>query len=680
MGKSKKIKKIIKLFVIGGMVAILLSVFVGLGSFALITANASLDESKLKIDTSALTLLDTLDKEINTFNATTDTSQLQSHTINAFIAKEDKRFYKHSGIDPIRMAGAFKNNIKSNSFSQGGSTITQQLIKNTHLSQEKTLVRKLNEIKLSLELEKLYSKEEILDTYLNTIYFGNNIYGIRSASSFYFDKKVEDLSIAESAILSGLISAPSVYNPVADLSVSKQKAKIVLDLMEEQKYISAAEKQDAIEELKTISVSPTTTVGALYCSFATHEALQILGYENFPTNANIIIKTYMNSDLQKTMEDTLQKEEYKAIFDGNTMSGIGSIVLDNATGGIIAFAGNSPHNLMELRRQPASTIKPLVVYGPALEKGLISPATFVLDEPINFEGYAPTNATKKYHGWTTVRDNIVRSTNVPAVKVLNEVGTNYAIDFASNLGIKFEEADNNLAIALGGMTNGTTIKDLATAYMCLARGGNYTNSTLIKEIIIDGIVCYKHFPASSQILKESTAYLLTDMLQSVAQYGTGRFINTLPFEIASKTGTNAISDINHDGWNASYTSEHTAVCWIGNLGEVATENLPYYNGSLHPTHYVKEIFTSLYESTHPADFVMPDSVKAVNLDKDLYLDHQLFLADNSSTDFVTEVFEINSIPQPKPRNTQEISLLENANNGNNDHLNFIEFIKRHGFW
>jgi len=274
----------------------------------------------------------------------------------------------------------------------------------------------------------------------------------------------------------------------------------------------------------------------------------------------------------------------------------------------------------------------------------------------------------------------VRSTNVPAVKVLNEVGTNYAIDFASNLGIKFEEADNNLAIALGGMTNGTTIKDLATAYMCLARGGNYTNSTLIKEIIIDGIVCYKHFPASSQILKESTAYLLTDMLQSVAQYGTGRFINTLPFEIASKTGTNAISDINHDGWNASYTSEHTAVCWIGNLGEVATENLPYYNGSLHPTHYVKEIFTSLYESTHPADFVMPDSVKAVNLDKDLYLDHQLFLADNSSTDFVTEVFEINSIPQPKPRNTQEISLLENANNGNNDHLNFIEFIKRHGFW
>ena len=157
--------------------------------------------------------------------------EIENQNSKLIIAKEDKRFYSHNGIDLVRIAGAFKNNIKSGSFSEGGSTITQQLIKNTHLSQEKTIRRKLNEIKLSLELEKYYSKDEILNTYLNSIYFGNNIYGIAGASSFYFNKNTTELSLAESAILSGLISAPSLYNPIADLSTSKTKASTVLMLM-----------------------------------------------------------------------------------------------------------------------------------------------------------------------------------------------------------------------------------------------------------------------------------------------------------------------------------------------------------------------------------------------------------------------------------------------------------------
>lgn len=681
MGKSRKIKKIIKIVGFSALITLVIVVSLSFLSFYLITKNTQLDTEKLALTSSGISILDTNDREINETRVITKASSIKPHTLNAFIAKEDKRFYKHNGVDLIRIAGAFKNNIKSGAFSEGGSTITQQLIKNTHLSQEKTIKRKLNEIKLSLELEKNYSKDEILNTYLNSIYFGNNIYGIAGASSFYFGKNVEELSLAESAILSGLISAPALFNPIADITTSKKKAEIVLRVMQKENYITDDEYNSAIEELELISVSPNLPVGVLYSTFATHEALQILGLESFPVSADIVIKTYLNKDLQKDMEETLEHAEYKAIFEGGTMSGIGSIVLDNSTGGIIAFAGNSPHNLENLKRQPASTIKPILVYGPALEKGIISPATFILDEPINIDGYTPTNANKKYHGWTTIRDNVVRSTNIPAVKLLNEVGIDAAIDFASNLGIEFSEGDNNLAIALGGMTEGVSIRDLATAYMCLANGGKFANSTFIKEIYINGVCCYAHNPKFNQVMKSSTAFLLTDILKSVAQYGTGRNINSLHLPVASKTGTNAIGGINHDGYNASYTTEHTAVCWIGNLGEVESENKPYYNGSLHPTYFVKEVFSSLYKNYSPQDFVLPDTVKKVALDKDLYLDHSLYLADDSSTSYIEEYFEVNQIPPAKPRLEQENSIISStAENPDNSSVDIFKFIKKHLSW
>ena len=681
MGKSRKIKKIIKIITISTLSVIIIVLSIGFLGFYLATKNTKLESEKLLLKSSSLSVLDTAGRDINENSKPISSSSIPAHTINAFIAKEDKRFYNHNGIDLIRIAGAFKNNIKSGTFSEGGSTITQQLIKNTHLSQEKTIKRKLNEIKLSLELEKYYSKDEILNTYLNSIYFGNNIYGIGAASSFYFNKEVADLSLAESAILAGLISAPSLYNPIADLATSKTKASTVLMLMKNENYISDTEYSQALSELENIIVSKNKPTGALYSSFATHEALQILGLKSFPLNSKITIKTYLDNNLQKDMEEELKSVEYKAIFEDSPMSGIGSIVLDNTTGGIVAFAGNSPYNLESLKRQPASTIKPLLVYGPALEKGFISPASFILDEPINIDGYAPHNATKKYDGWKTVRDNIVRSTNVPAVKILNEVGIHDAIEFASSLGIEFTKDDYNLAIALGGMTEGVTIKDLATAYMCLANGGNYTNSTFIKEIYINDSCCYSHKPDFSRVMKESTSFLLTDMLKSVAEYGTARNLNSFKFDIASKTGTNAINGINHDGYNASYTTKHTAVCWIGNLGDVETENKPYYNGSLHPTHFIKSIFSSLYKDIKPEDFLMPESVKKVRLDKDSFLDHALYLADMSSTSYIEEYFELNSIPPVKPREEKEYSVISRVDDNNKSNsFDFMKFIKRHHSW
>ena len=681
MAKFVKLKKILKIFgLIGLGFFILTTIFCG-GTYLFVTANTNLDNTKLQPTHNKIIILDDQGNEINSHSGYNDSTLIPTHTLNAFIAKEDKRFYKHNGIDIIRIFGALKNNIRAKSSVEGGSTITQQLIKNTHLSQEKTISRKLKEIKLAQELEQNYSKDEILDTYLNSIYFGNNLFGIRSASSFYFDKKVENLSIAESAILSGLISAPSVYNPISNLNLSKQKAKMVINLMTEQGYISALEQQSAIQELNNLTISKKTNIGALYLSFATHEALEILGLETMPQNSQIVIKTYLNHNLQSCMENTLKTAVYKAKDLSGITSGIAGAVLDNSTGGIVAFCGDSKYNLLELKRQPASTIKPILVYGPAIENNLISPASFILDEPINIDGYAPQNATKQFKGWTTIRDNIVRSTNIPAIKILNQTGINKSKEFASRLGIQFDQDDDNLALALGGFKYGVTVKDMATSYMALARGGNYIDSTFIKEIIINGNICYKHTPHGTQVMKDSTAYLLTDMLKSVATYGTGRNIQGLNIPIASKTGTNAIDGINHDGWNISYTTEHTAICWTGNLGPVADHSSTQFNGSLYTTYFVKDIFKNLYSTHKPLDFTMPTTTQRIKLDKNLYDNHQLYLADEYSSDYTTEVFATDNLPPKKSRTALENNFVYTPSTSNQDiFFDYRKLIKKYGTW
>lgn len=681
MAKYVKFKKFIKVLSLSLLFIFLAGAGVCVGGYFIVTADTSLSPEKLKYSSSGVIITDINDQPLNTSSLALMPSEIPTHTTNAFIAKEDKRFYSHHGVDYIRILGAMKNNLKAHDSVEGGSTITQQLIKNTHLTQEKTLDRKLKEIKLSKELEKIYSKEEILDAYLNTIYFGNNLFGIKNASSFYFNKQVSDLSLAESAILSGLISAPSLFNPVTNLSLSKQKAETVLNLMEEQGYISENEHLNASAELATIKVEPTSSMGAVYLSFATAEALKILNLDTLPQNANIVIKTYLNPSLQSAMEERLESEEYKAQDLGGTMCGIVGIVMDNLTGGIIAFSGDSEYNLMDLKRQPASAIKPILVYGPALEQGLISPASFVLDEPININGYTPQNATKLNYGWTTVRDNLVRSTNIPAVKIMAEIGIENCKNFASKLGISFDPEDNNLAIALGGFNSGITPKDLATAYMAIARGGNFVDSTFIKEISINGLVCYTHNPVGHQVMKTSTAYLLTDMLKSVAQYGTGRNIQGLNLPIASKTGTNAINGINHDGWNVSYTSEHTALCWTGNLGGVAEISSSQYNGSLYATYFVKNLFENLYTNHTPNDFIKPENVVYVNLDKTAYDKHTLYQANEFSSGYVTEVFATDNLPPLLDPIVAQINLVEELSLPQGDViLPYIDLIKKYGVW
>ena len=664
--KSGKGKKIIKYVAVSSIILCVLGILTCFCIFHSITKEKTLNHGNLtsNIKNTAFSSFD--GNQISSISSEVKLNSLQPYTINAFIAKEDKRFYKHKGNDLIRIFGALKNNILSSGIVEGGSTISQQLIKNTHTNSERTIERKLTEIKLATELENNYTKDDILEMYLNTIYFGNNCYGIQSASMLYFNKSADELSLAESALLAGIISAPSSFNPIVNLDVAIKKGKLVLSLMQQQEFISEDEKVLASRELDNIEINKASTNFSNYMSYAIKEACAILGVNEIPSDKKIIISTYLNEELQAKAEDMITSRKYVVKNKNNIEPDISTIVIDNDTGGIIALAGNSKFNLMELRRQPASTIKPILVYGPAIEYNNYVPCSLILDEPINIEGYTPHNATKLYYGYTSLRDNVVRSTNIPAVKLLNEVGLSKAKQFAENSGIVFSENDNNLAIALGGFTDGITISELAGSYVTIARGGSFVKPTFVKSITIDDKIVYENSGQSNQVMSEETAYILTDMLKSVANYGTGRKIKNVGDFIASKTGTNATNESNMDAWNASFTTEHTAVCWIGNTTGLDGSMHDTIKGSTYPTLFVKELYEHLYKNNTPSDFEMPSNLIYVDIDKNEYNEnHQIFLADDTSTKTLSEMFNINNLPQPKPTpqiDTKKAEIVDFVNN------------------
>lgn len=617
-------------------------------AFAAVTKNAKLDKTKLSSTNSSIVYVSANGDEAKNTSSNVTIESLNEYTINAFVAKEDKRFFSHHGYDIIRMMGALKNNIKSKEVVEGGSTITQQLVKNTHTSGERTLKRKLNELKIATELEDNYSKNEILEMYLNKIYFGNNCYGINEASKYYFNKSAANLSLAESAILSGLISAPSVYNPKTNLNQSKKMGKMVLSLMQKQGYITKEEQQTAEKEIDELKPSQTSDYVNQYLAYASKEALEILNLKSFDSNSNVVIVTHLDAAVQNKLASEIFNSSYLIENSNNISPDNCGCIIDNETGGIIAFAGKSEYDLTTLRRQPASTIKPVLVYAPAFEKLGYSPSTLILDEPVNYGGYTPHNATKLFYGYTSVRDSLIRSTNIPAVKTLNEIGIDYAKEFAGKMGITFNENDNNLALALGGFTDGVTATELAGAYACFARGGYYIKPHFVKEILINNISVYKENYAKQKVMSESTAYLMTNILKDVAARGTARKLNTLGNYIASKTGTNATETNNMDAVNVSYTTKHTAVCWFGNTSGADGSMNKKINGSTYPTIIVKNTFKEMYKNNTPDDFSVPSSVVTAKIDAYEYdTNHKIYLADENTEKTINEVFDIQNLPTKK---------------------------------
>ena len=474
-------------------------------------------------------------KEENQFNGDfCKLSSLHQYTKDAFISIEDKDFYKHNGLNKKRIIKAIINNLKSMSLKEGASTISQQLIKNTHLSNEKTFERKLKEMVLTKKLEKNFSKDEILESYLNIIFFGNNCYGLESASKYYFNKDAEDLNLNESCTLAGMIKSPSKYSPILHYENSVQRRNLVLSEMEKDGKISIDEKINTQNQPITLDITQKNQNKLnTYSQASIDEASKIL---KIPAKqiaiAGYKIHTYLNTEKQTALKNALENNEYENIDNAG-------IVIDSTTHGVTAFQGNSNFKVLDLKRQPASCLKPLLVYAPALNEGVVSPSTQILDEPIKIGSYSPSNVNKKFSGYISVTDAVKNSINIPAIKVLSYIGIDTGKQYAQKLGIDFDEQDDSYALALGGMTYGVNIKDLATAYTTFANNGEFSDSTFIQYITDkNNKLVYIHKPISQMVFREDSAYLMTNILQETAKSGTSRKLSTITnTEIASKTGT-----------------------------------------------------------------------------------------------------------------------------------------------
>lgn len=580
-------------------------------------------------------------------------SELQPSTVYAFISAEDARFFEHEGVDVIRIAGAVVADIKAGSYVQGASTISQQLIKLSHLTSEKTISRKAEEAALAYEMERQYSKEDILEMYLNYVYFGGGYYGIEAAAEGYFGVHASDLTLDQSAMLAGILKSPSGYAPHINYAASINRRNNILRLMRDYGYITDDEKKQASARRPTILHDKREEYSGYYTDAVTKSAAALMGITvDELIRGGYSIYSAMDSDIQHYCEEMFKNGELFPAEDSEAAI----VVLEPSTGMVVAMVGGrsytggiSFNRATDIRRQPGSVIKPVITYAPAFEYLNYTAADMILDEETTFADYTPSNYGNKYYGWVTVREAVTKSLNVPAVKTLSAVGVYRAKDFAKRCGIEFDDKDDSLALALGGFTYGVSPLQIAGAYSCFASGGIYNTPTLIKKITDrNGLTVYEYRQDSRRVMSEANAYILTSMLKSVVTEGTGHRLNTLDIPIAGKTGTVGLANGNRDAWMAGYTPEYTAVVWQGydsdRLGLLPSSA----TGGTYPALMLYELFNHIYPDGRSGDFEKPESVKQYSIDaKTLKKQHKVVLANamTPQSSRVTEYFTEETAPE-----------------------------------
>lgn len=638
-------KKFIKWFLII-LTIIILSALIGLGFYvSSVYINAKSIEINKEVLTSPSLSIEIYDnenkpiKEDNEINkAYAKINTLSNETKNAFISIEDKNFYNHHGINYKRIAKAMLNNIKSRKLKEGASTITQQLVKNTQLTSEKTFERKIKEVALAQKIENMFSKDEILEFYLNVIYFGNNCYGIESASNYYFNKSAKDLNVEEAAMLAGMIKSPAKYSPIKNYENCLKRRNLVLNEMNKDGNLSIEKYNKAknSEILLNLNTEKKNKLNS-YSQMAIDEAEQILGIPSRQIALNGY-KIYTYQD--KSKQDALEKSFDNSNIDCDNAG----IVIDNKKHSIVAYIGDSIYKILDSKRQPGSCIKPILVYGPALNEDIIYPCTQLLDEKTTISDYTPKNVNNVYRGYVSAREALSKSINIPAVKVLSYVGIDKAKNYAEDMGIEFDELDDSYSLALGGMTYGTNILQLAGAYSTFANNGNYSKPKSISFITDkNNRLVYINKPHEVNVMREDCVYLLTDMLKTCATTGTAKKLAQLNIDIASKTGTvgKPNSKSNLDAWNVSYTKDYTCGVWLGNL-----DNSPInYAGGNQPTEIVKNYFTIVGDNSH---FNIPSSIVNRKIDRtELDENHRIVLANSFIPEryIQEETFSIFNLPK-----------------------------------
>ena len=588
--RKKKIKKIIITVII--IIIVILAIILGISAYnwKQITTDMFLNENSVIVDSdgNVIAELGSERKKIKIEN-----EEVPENLKNAYVSIEDERYYKHHGVDIKRTGSAIINyviHIGNSSF--GGSTITQQLVKNLTGDNSGSISRKVKEWWKAYLLECYFSKEEILDMYLNIIYVGPNIYGVGAGSQYYFSKDVQNLTLAECAFLAGINNSPNSYNPFDDETDNTEKIKnrtiTVLDKMLELEYITEDEYNTAVSEVnnglrfRQGTVEASDGIYSYHTDALINEIIQDIAdkkniTEDFATNylylGGLTINSTQNSSIQDETETEFNKRQYHiASREGGDPAQAAMVIIDHKTGQVLSCVGGlgekdtarGLNRATQSTRQTGSSIKPLAVLAPGIDKKKFTAATIYADVETTFEGnYSPVNYDG-YLGEITVRKAVESSQNIPFVEMMEQIGVKTSISYLKDMGITtLTEKDESLSLALGGLDKGITPLEMAAAYATIANDGVYIEPTFYTEITNQsGKTIVEAKPESHRVFSEQVAYILKEILTQPVKgaNGTATYCSISGIDVAAKTGT---TDENYDRWLCGFTPYYTAATWFG---------------------------------------------------------------------------------------------------------------------
>lgn len=635
------ILRLIKYLSISFLSLVIAAIVLGGGVFFYYVSKApSLSESKLVATTSSK-IYDNKNQLIADLGSerrvNAQANDIPTDLVKAIVSIEDHRFFDHRGIDTIRILGAFLRNLQSNSL-QGGSTLTQQLIKLTYFStstSDQTISRKAQEAWLAIQLEQKATKQEILTYYINKVYMSNGNYGMQTAAQNYYGKDLNNLSLPQLALLAGMPQAPNQYDPYSHPEAAQDRRNLVLSEMKNQGYISAEQYEkavntpitDGLQSLKSASNYPAYMDN--YLKEVINQVEEETGYNLLTTGMDVY--TNVDQEAQKHLWDIYNTDEYVAYPDDELQ--VASTIVDVSNGKVIAQLGarHQSSNVsfginqaVETNRDWGSTMKPITDYAPALEYGVYdSTATIVHDEPYNYPGTdTPVyNWDRGYFGNITLQYALQQSRNVPAVETLNKVGLNRAKTFLNGLGIDYPSLHYSNAISSNTTESdkkyGASSEKMAAAYAAFANGGTYYKPMYIHKVVFSDGSEKEFSNVGTRAMKETTAYMMTDMMKTVLTYGIGRNAYLAWLPQAGKTGTSNYTDEeieNHiktsqyvapDELFAGYTRKYSMAVWTGYSNRLT----PLVGDSLTVAAKVyRSMMTYLSEGSNPEDWNMPEGL------------------------------------------------------------------------
>ncbi len=666
-----------KIAVVGGVVAVIL-VLIPLLTYAYFARDIANKERLMNRKDTGVVLVDRHGEEFyRAYGAESSDSEdiplekMPDHVPQALIATEDREFYDHGGYSVKAMLAALYGNVLQKDLKHyGGSTITQQLAKNALLTNRKTYLRKYQELSLAIAIERYYSKDEILEMYLNSVYFGEGAFGIEDAANTYFNKPAQELTVAESSLLIGILPGPSAMSPISgDKEAAKERQETVLTSMEEAGYITSEEKTAYLNQNLQFQQPPEEgdSFAQHYANMAIDELKERYGEEEI-ARSGFRVTTTLDITWQRQAHTAVQNQIESIKSAGATNGSL--VAIDPRNGTIRALVGSADWeneefgkvNMATTPRQPGSSFKP-IYYTEALQQREITPVTIIRDEPTTFgTDYQPENFDFAYRGDVTVRDALAQSLNIPSVKVMERLGVEEAVGMAQKLGM--EEVDNpdsyGLSLALG--TAEVELLNLTNAYAAFANQGTQFEPTTIQEIQDKyGETIYTHEPEGEQVVEEGPAFLISSILSDdAARAPTFGGSLTIDRPAAVKTGT---TEDSRDALTVGYTPNLTVGVWVGNN---SNEPMNGIGGSSGAGPIWREAMQSFLADLEPVDFQKPESVEAVLLCRSNYLPAERPFEGTYTEHFLRGTVPSGNCEAPEPEEEEEEDDQEERNRNQNN--------------